>query len=163
MATEQMLKRIHVFSSQSSFNANKGLVGSDEIALVKATNIEVPGYVSANGAKLQPITFKKMTLLAGKSPVGSGDIQLSQPYTNFDGLYFVFGNDSNNYYHYNFIPTAELTRMIGLAKSWGANKTIILSKNYYYWAINASTTTTTLLKTGESENSYFCACYGVNI
>lgn len=163
MATEQMLARIHVFPSESSFNTNKGSVGANEISLVKTTNLAVPGYVSANGAKLQPITFKKMALLTSGTPQGSGDIKLSQPYTNFDGLYFVFGNDSNNYYHYNFIPTAELTRMIGLAKSWGTNKVIMLTKSFYYWAINASTTTTTLLKTGESENSFFCACYGVTI
>lgn len=162
MATEQMLARIHVFPSESSFNTNKGSVGANEISLVKTTNLVVPGYVSANGAKLQPITFKKMTLLAGGTPVGSGDINLSQPYTKFDGLYFVFGNDFNTCYHYNFIPTAELTRLIGLAKGWGANKYITISSSYYYWTINASTSTTTSLKVGE-ENSYFCACYGVTI
>ena len=162
MATEQMLARIHVFPSESSFNENKDSVGANEISLVKTTNLAVPGYVSANGAKLQPITFKKMTLLTSGTPQGSGDIELSQPYTNFDGLYFVFGNNSDDYYNYNFIPTAELTRMIGLAKSWGTNKYITLTNSFYYWAINASTTTTTTLKIGH-ENSYFRACYGVTI
>lgn len=162
MATEQMLARIHVFPSESSFNENKGSVGANEISLVKTTNLAVPGYVSANGAKLQPITFKKMTLLTSGTPQGIGDIQLSQPYTNFDGLYFIFGNDQDNYYHYNFIPTEELTRMIGLAKSWGTNKYISLTNSYYYWTINASTTTTTTLKQG-GENSYFRVCYGVTI
>ena len=163
MAREMNLAKINIFPSESSFKTNKGSIGRDEISLVKTENITIPGYVSAGGAKLQPITFKKMTLLAGGTPVGNGDIKLSQPYTNFDGLYFVFGDDSNDYYHYNFIPTAELTRMIGLAKSWGTNKFITLTTSFYYWAMNASTTTTTLLKTGESENSFFCACYGVTI
>lgn len=163
MASETNLSKVNVFPSEATYNANKASIGTDEISLVKVDNIVVPGYVSAGGVKLQPITFKKMTLLAGGTPTGSGNITLSQPYTNFDGLYFVFGNDGNSYYHYNFIPVAELTRLIGLAKSWGANKRVLLTKSYYYWAMNATTSTTTFLDTSGEENCYFCACYGVTI
>lgn len=162
MATEQMLARIHVFPSESSFNTNKGSVGANEISLVKTTNLAVPGYVSANGAKLQPITFKKMTLLTSGTPQGTGDIELSQPYTNFDGLYFVFEKGSNSSYHYVFISVEELVRMIDYAKKQGNNKYICLTRSYYYWLINASTSTTTTLKTG-AKDSYFCACYGVTL
>lgn len=162
MATEQMLSRIHVFPSESSFNTNKGSVGANEISLVKTTNLVVPGYVSANEAKLQPITFKKMTLLTSGTPQSTGDIVLSRPYTDFDGLYFIFANDSQTNFHYVFIATEELVRLINYAKSQGENRAICLTRTYYYWMINASTSTTTTLKY-VNENSYFCACYGVTI
>lgn len=162
MATETNLSKVNVFPSEATYNANKASIGTDEISLVKVDNIVVPGYVSAGGAKLQPIEFKNMTVLADVNQ-GSGNIVLSQPYTNFDGLYFIFGDDDQNYYSNNFISTWKLTQMIAFAKSKGSNKQILLTTADYYWGINASTSTTTTLVTGETENCYFYRCYGITL
>lgn len=161
MASEMNLSKVNVFPSETVFENNKGSVSQDELSIVKLTNLEIPGYVLSNGYKLLPVGFKNMTILTDVNQ-GSGIINLSQPYTNFDGLYFVFGDNSENNFHSVFISTWDLTRMIAFAKSKGTNKQILLTSAHYYWSINASTSTTTELFVG-SENSYFYQCYGITL
>lgn len=160
MAVDKDLKRIHVFPSESSYNTNKGSVTDEEIALVKTTNLAVPGYVTSNGVKLLPIQFKSLTKLTSKY-YGAGNIPLSSPYTNFDGLYIEVTNDGRNNFHSYFISSWELSRRISQSKALG-HPTILLFASTFYWSLNASSTTTTNLV--ESDNNCVIEnIYGVKL
>ena len=68
------------------------------------------------------------------APIGTGDVTLSQPYTDFDGLLIDYAGDNGNYVISAYISTAELNRRVAVAKS--AKATVIhLLEKHYYWTI----------------------------
>ena len=102
-----------------------------------------------------------MTLISTNTPLGAGTITLSQPYTNFDGLFIQYSNDSRGAYNSVFISIWDFQKRIEIAKS--NNKTsIALFDNRNYWYININTSTTTSF-VNTDENCYMEAIYGVNI
>lgn len=93
-------------------------------------------------------------------PLGSGNINLSQPWTNFDELIIFAGNDSQDIVTSWRIETWELQRRIDIAKG-NNNKKVGLFYGSIYWHFNPTTSTSTLW-TGGSENCSLYAVYGVN-
>lgn len=160
MATETKLGTVHVFNSETAFNTNKDSVGSSDIALVKIENLEMPGYVSSRDVKLLPIyiTDDRITQLCGE--YASGNITLSQPYTNFDGLLIVATGDGSSDWERFFLSSAEITARLALAKT--NNAYAALFHNNKYWCIRYDSTTTTFINS-EAENCRIKAIYGVNL
>lgn len=101
----------------------------------------------------------KTTLFKPASPYGTGDITLSQAYTNFDEIVIFAGADNGSGVTSFTIPTWELIERINLAKS--RNTTFALFYSNIYWFCNSSTSTTTLLVEG-GENCSIYAIYGLN-
>lgn len=66
--------------------------------------------------------------------VGSGNITLLQPYTDFDGLLIDYTGDNGNFLSSAYISTAELNRRVTVAKSRDAT-VIFLFDNHYFWTI----------------------------
>ena len=161
MATEVGLTTINVFNSQSDFDSHASEIGNDELSLVKIENLEIPGYVKSRGCKLLPFEFNNLTLLYDNN-VTSGDITLSQPYTNFDGMLFEIIVDGNNRFYYQFISTWELSQ----AKArYLENKTLRyyeIARCTWYWNFDLAELTPTLLPVGQ-ENSRIGRIYGVTV
>lgn len=66
--------------------------------------------------------------------VGSGNITLLQPYTDFDGLLIDYTGDNGNFLSSAYISTAELNRRMAVAKSVDAT-VIFLFEARYFWTI----------------------------
>ena len=85
----------------------------------------------------------ELTLLASNIPYGS-DIHLSQPFTNFDGLYIIYCNNTNEYnWQSSYISSWELLKRI----TEGTTNVMLLN-THFYWYINTIKvgSTTSLLK-----------------
>lgn len=101
----------------------------------------------------------KTTLFKPAVPIGTGNITLSQPYTNFDEIVIFAAADSTAGVVSFTIPQWELLERINLAKS--RNTTFALFYSNIYWFCNSSTSTTTSL-IDASENCSIYAIYGLN-
>lgn len=66
--------------------------------------------------------------------VGSGNITLLQPYTNFDGLLIYYTGDSGNYVGSDYISVTEFNRRVELAKKLDISA-IYLFERHYFWSI----------------------------
>lgn len=105
----------------------------------------------------------ELTLLMN-TPMGSGNITLLHPYTDFDGLLFEYTNDSSDAFTRQYISTTEIqyrvARSIDLR---GERATIALVSSDLYWYIWASKskgfTTTTF--PGWTDNGIIQRIYGV--
>lgn len=161
MATESNLGTLHVFNSEESFNSNKNNVGSSDIAIVKIENLEISGYVSSGGIKLQPIHIAdaKMEVLVD-TPQGTGNIVLPKAYTKFDGLYVVIVNDDRNSVKGVFISSAEISRRIAYAKSTGKNW-LLADNGGSVWRCTNTSTTKNLIYS--YENCCIDKIYGVTL
>lgn len=127
-------------------------------------NDTTPNYgewttIVATNDKLLPLHFKNFTRLAGG--LGQGDIVLSKPYTDFDGLYFEYTDDNRNFWSTCFISSWELTHRIDRAKA--ANHPYVeLFSGLNFWRITTTGTTTKLLKSYD-DNCYIEHVYGVTL
>lgn len=101
----------------------------------------------------------KTTLFKPATPLGTGNITLSQPYTNFDEIVIFAAGDNTAGVVSFTIPQWELLERINLAKS--RNTTFALFYSNIHWFCNSSTSTTTLL-VDAGENCSIYAIYGLN-
>ena len=76
----------------------------------------------------------ELTILM-ETAIGSGDITLSQPYTNFDGLLIEYADDDSNDLRRKYISVAELNARIKRATILQNNPTISLFNDQQYWFI----------------------------
>lgn len=100
-------------------------------------------------------------ILADKQ--GSGDIKLSQPYTDFDGLLIEYSDDDNNDVRRKYISVAELNERMKRASILQNNPTISLFNDQQYWFILTSKSkgfTTTYFPLWK-ENALLLKIYGV--
>lgn len=97
----------------------------------------------------------ELTLLA--SNLGAGTITLSQPYTDFDGIYVEYADDNGTDSNSVYLSSWEITRRIRTGKNWA------LFANRQYWIISSSSIDkTTIWNSGDKyENCYIRAIYGV--
>lgn len=159
MATEQNLTTINIFGSQTDFDSHTSEIREDELSLIKINDLEIPGSVYSKGAKLRPLEFNNLTLLCDFN-TGTGNITLSQPYTDFDGLLFETANDGRSMWHYSFISTWELSQAKQRYFENDTLKSYDISFGAWYWTLNLQTMTTTNLAMS-SENSWIFKVYGV--
>lgn len=73
------------------------------------------------------------------SSLSSGDIILSQPYTDFDGLLMDFSSDNFNAWDSRYISTVELNRRIARARA-ARGSSIYLINGTIQWGINITST-----------------------
>ena len=92
------------------------------------------------------------TLFTG--PIGSGNITLSQPYTNYDALMIIGSDDSGNYVRSNILTTKELNLMRSYNKPWA----LWFNENVY-WTCKAESTTSSFIVA--AENSRIEKIYGI--
>ena len=70
------------------------------------------------------------------TPIGSGTITLSQPYTDFDGLLFIVANDNGHRWQRIYISTATLQEQIKDCQNDAAKYySVCLFNGAYYWWI----------------------------
>lgn len=94
------------------------------------------------------------------TPIGSGNITLSQPYTNFDGLLIVCTNDNHDYYTRHYISSTEITcrkdESIKLK-----HPTFYLFDGNIYWILNANSSFSTTFFPENKDNCIIECIYGV--
>lgn len=111
----------------------------------------------------QPAAFDDDELTAlMDTPIGRGNITLSQPYTDFDGVLIDAMSDNYNALDSRYISTAEFNRRIARVKEAGGTS-IWLINGTIYWSINITETggfSTTFFPV-DGENCVIRQIYGV--
>ena len=152
MATTATLTKIN-FMSEDSFNALSTL-DNQQLYAVEATGL-ITSVMNSLG-KTRP-TFT--VLFEDINGLNSGDIALSQPFTNFAYLMINQTNDSQTYRRPYIIPTWLLNYALS-----ELDKAYLIGDSTIYWQIKtyANGSTTTLLKS-DGENSRMRGIYGFNL
>ena len=78
------------------------------------------------------------------APINSGDISLSQPYTDFDGLLIYCGSTGRNSVDSVYISSAEINRKIETTMSIGAQRFFLFSQQLFCTCIAGECTATKL-------------------
>lgn len=99
------------------------------------------------------------------TPLGTGNITLQQPYTNFDGLLIEYCDDNQNAFNMKYISTAELNhriaRSIEIKKESGATISLLSGEQYWrIWCGKSRGFTNTNFPVW-AENSVIMRIYGV--
>ena len=96
------------------------------------------------------------------SAIGRGDIVLSQPYTDFDGLLIDVSSDDVSAHDSRYISTAELNRRIARARA-AEGRAIYLINGTIYWTINITETGgfSSIFFPAGNENCVIQQIYGV--
>ena len=92
------------------------------------------------------------TLFTG--PIGTGNITLSHPYTDYDALMIIGGDDSGNYVASYIMTTKELNLIRSYNKPWK-----LWANANSYWYCAATSTTSSFVMT--TENSRIEIIYGI--
>lgn len=92
------------------------------------------------------------TLFTG--PIGTGTITLSHPYTDYDALIVVGGDDNSNGISTNYITRKELDIRRSYNKNW-----VLFMRGGVYWYCKPESTTTSFVV--YSENGTIQAIYGI--
>lgn len=90
------------------------------------------------------------------SSVTSGNITLSQAYTDFDGLIVVSSNDNDSQVETQFISTFELNER----RSYGNTWVLVGGAGEKYWICTSASTTTSFVV--NNQNCAIQMIYGVN-
>ena len=85
---------------------------------------------------------------------GSGNITLSQPYTNFDALMIVYTDDSSNDWTTHIVSSDELNIRRSFNGTWR------LLDGATYWACTNASTTTSFVYS--YDNGIIKQIYGIN-
>lgn len=75
------------------------------------------------------------------TPITSGNITLSQPYTDFDGLLFEYTGTNNTILSRVYLSTEEINRRVELVHNASPNEphAIFVIDGIYYWTIRVAT------------------------
>lgn len=92
------------------------------------------------------------TLFTG--PIGSGNITLSHPYTNYDALMIIGSDDGGNYVASYIMTTKELNLIRSYNKPWK-----LWANANSYWYCAATSTTSSFISS--TENSRIEKIYGI--
>lgn len=76
----------------------------------------------------------ELTVLMG-TPIARGNITLSHPYTDFDGLLFEYTGSNKTIVSRAYISTEELNSRVALAANSGEPHGIFIINATYYWTI----------------------------
>lgn len=152
MATTVSLTKIN-FMSEDTFNKLSSL-DSQQLYAVEASSLITSVM---NNAGLKRPTFT--VLFENTSGMNSGDINLSQPFTEFPYLLINVTNDNQTYRRPYVIPSWLLDFSLR-----ELDNDYLMGDSGTYWTIRtyANGSSTTFLKTG-AENSKFRGIYGFSI
>lgn len=101
----------------------------------------------------------ELTILMNTS-LGNGDIILSQPYTDFDGLLIVYTDDDGQRYVRTYISSAEITHRKEECIKIGGSK-FALFNGSFYWSISVNNNFSSTLFPEDTENCVIHRIYGV--
>ena len=109
-----------------------------------------------------PIVFDddELTVIA-KGPFKTGDITLSKPYTDFDGLLIVSTNDNGHEYSRSYISSIEITHRKKESIKL-QHPSFYLINGDIYWSIRADSGFSPTYFPGFGENCIIHCIYGVN-
>lgn len=150
MATTVSLTKIN-FMSEDTFNKLSSL-DSQQLYAVEASSLITSVMNNSNNYELVPLFESKA------SPLNTGDITLSQPFTNFPFIICVFSNDSGTNTLLHIYNTTILNWVLN--KTFSKTETFAINQgNQGSWYIKnyANGSSTTLLKRSEENSS----CYGI--
>lgn len=132
--------KIALYGSFGLYQANNEQVGAD-----------------LNFIKDKPITMANSTLLfENTSGLDSGNITLSQPYTDFDKLIVIVSGDGAGELSPYVVDVKLMLETHAMAIAKNKHTTIFI--NHYYWTINKTSTTTAFYHIGN--NCRIWAIYG---
>lgn len=94
------------------------------------------------------------------TPIDRGEIILSQPYTDFDGLLIVYTYDSGERYVRDYISSAEITHRKEECIKIGGSKFALFNGNFY-WSLKVNAQFSPTCFPEDSDNCRIQRIYGV--
>lgn len=147
MATTVSLTKIN-FMSEDTFNKLSSL-DSQQLYAVEASSFITSVMNNSNNYELVPLFESKA------SPLNTGDITLSQPFTNFPFIIYVFSNDSGTNTSLHIYNTTILNWVLN--KTFSKTETFAINQGSWYIKNYANGSSTTLLKHSVKNSG----CYGI--
>jgi len=138
--------------------------GTKYVTIPEGSTVNIPtpassienSYQSANTAWVHKyisalntgnFSLTRIDAMGGPNPIY--DIDLTEPYTNYDGIIIVVTNDSSNGVDHIFVPTWKLNLNINWVNVNNV-PSFMLFQGVYYWSVLRGSTTTKFLHNNDN-------------